>query len=656
MPPFPHEPSPDAYGFRTFVLNFKATHLPSMDFLSPSDGYVVLYEKNTTNVDQKAFPTHPSDITWVRLGHTEVIMDVASPCWEKTLTLELNEVGLQNCELRLEVWDADDPDLMDMKEQDLIGEVQFNINIFGPNIVGTVNLPLEKNGKPVISKGNPPACLTISIDEYPANARKACVTMEHVNMQKQSDDCVVQFLQVKNDSGVAHAQQQYTHPSLFLERHLIVHQTPITNGVYSPFQMSEDRLYHITSSQQQKDTTPIVSDNPAFSIISQESLDPSEGKEFEIRLVKFKDTMSTTVIGTARLPAIHTTLATQPLATNATATTVKLMNPDSKKRNEQTASLLIKNWRSQPNTPTFNNYLDSGLKFKLNFAIDCSGSNQKQSSGLHQLNSDGENQYTWAIRDLADGLVRGLGGMENISGINAFGFGGQVVEPHTVNPTVKYALTPTKDVACDSIDDISKQYGIFTKIPFASNVSTRTRFAPFLSHFDSSVITVKEDIVSIDEKNYGALNVQNPTYNILVILTDGEVQDQAEMLQVLYNLSLKPVSIIFVGIGHDKNHKFTDLLQFNTDQRGALRVDKHMHIARQMTHFFPYLFFIKSTEYIKIKLARSIQAQVVNQFFLANKFPVKKHSRSSLPPPPPPQAFTQSNQQQEEEHPGFKIL
>ncbi len=47
-------------------------------------------------------------------------------------------------------------------------------------------------------------------------------------------------------------------------------------------------------------------------------------------------------------------------------------------------------------------------------------------------------------------------------------------------------------------------------------------------------------------------NLQQPLYNILLILTDGEIHDMAATVDLIVNASHLPLSIIIVGVGEEK--------------------------------------------------------------------------------------------------------
>ena len=523
--------------------------------------------------------------------------------------VETNSIGSQ--EFMVEVWDADEPDLLDLKAQDLIGTATFHLK---DAFVGTFRLNLERDGKLVTSKSLSRAELTVTIQEYAQHPTKALVSLETTHQHKF--DAQIQFVQITSQNK---SLQRFDHPGLKFERDLVVYQTPASTQSYPIFEINEDHLYCknlYNPSAAPADST--VAPSAAFTIISTDDI---EDKQFEVRLIKYKDTMNTSIIGSCRLPASTTSLSTRESAGNVI--TNHFVNPDPKKKGEVVGSFSIKSWVSHPKSPSYADFVAAGLTFQLSFAIDCSGSGSKDAQGLHKLNSDGQNLYTWALRDIGDGLTRTLG-KDRISGIHSFAFGGPASNPLAINPFEHYSLS-TKTQTISTIDDIIQQYSTFSKIPFPhSSAGTKTKFAPFLQYFNQNKVIVKEDIQRVTD--WDGLQVSNPTYNILVILTDGEIDDKRETLDRLLDLSYKPVSVLFVGIGPDGNYIFKDLIPFNTETHGEglLRLDKSLHVSRHMTHFLPYLYHVKSLEYVFIRLQRTIQRQVTQQFFAANKFPVRK--------------------------------
>lgn len=180
--------------------------------------------------------------------------------------------------------------------------------------------------------------------------------------------------------------------------------------------------------------------------------------------------------------------------------------------------------------PTFIEYLRSGWQINLHVAIDFTASNGESSlpTSLHFLGDF--NQYEQAISAVGSILevydndrsfpVYGFGGIPRYLGCNqpqhCFPLNG-----NSANPEVYGAL---------GISQIYRQ-----NLPNIS-LSGPTYFSHVLNQVTQCV------------KN----NLQSPLYNILLILTDGEIHDMAQTIDMIVNASQLPLSIIIVGVGEEK--------------------------------------------------------------------------------------------------------
>jgi hypothetical protein len=65
------------------------------------------------------------------------------------------------------------------------------------------------------------------------------------------------------------------------------------------------------------------------------------------------------------------------------------------------------------------------------------------------------------------------------------------------------------------------------------------------------------------------MRLQQNIYNILLILTDGEIHDMSETKRLLVEASGLPISVIIIGVG---NEKFKMMKQLDSDNQ-VLRDD-----------------------------------------------------------------------------------
>jgi hypothetical protein len=177
--------------------------------------------------------------------------------------------------------------------------------------------------------------------------------------------------------------------------------------------------------------------------------------------------------------------------------------------------------------PTFFEYLRSGWQISLQVAIDYTGSNLDYTlpNSLHYLG--GFNQYENAIRNVCSILecydsdksfpVYGFGGVPRYMGYNSvshcFPLNGNINNPEI-----------------QGTENILQQYR--EKLQFIG-LNGPTCFAPIL----------KQAIANVKQRE----NFE--VYNILLILTDGEIHDMAETKRLIVEASGLPLSIIIIGVG-----------------------------------------------------------------------------------------------------------
>ena len=209
--------------------------------------------------------------------------------------------------------------------------------------------------------------------------------------------------------------------------------------------------------------------------------------------------------------------------------------------------------------PSFVDYLRSGWAISLVCAIDYTGSNGEPTrpDSLHFLgpNNQYENALNWvgSIVEPYDSdrsfPVFGFGGIPRHMGINqtshCFALNGNPANPEIIGiPAI-----------LQTYRDTQRMIGL----------SGPTLFAPLLNEF----------------LNYCTMMKETTQYNILLLLTDGIINDMAETKRVIVRLSELPVSIIIVGVG---NADFSQMEELDGDG-GVLRDDMGKPVVRDIVQF-----------------------------------------------------------------------
>ena len=246
--------------------------------------------------------------------------------------------------------------------------------------------------------------------------------------------------------------------------------------------------------------------------------------------------------------------------------------------------------------PSFIGYLRSGMNINLTIGIDFTGSNGKytDSRSLHYL-QNGMNDYEKAIRSCGDILAY----YDNDQLFPVFGFGFKFLNSSGINlGKYNYDNYPincnVSDPNIHLIDDVLKQYRNFiTKI----SLWGPTNFAPMINDLNNEVK---------DNLKKG----QIMSYNILLILTDGQISDMQDTIDALVEASFLPISVIIVGIG---NGNFGNMDVLDADEN-PLYDRRRRKADRDLVQFVPFSNFKNDPPKLAEEVLEEIPRQVVEYY------------------------------------------
>eukprot|EP01117_Protostelium_nocturnum_P007478 TRINITY_DN2673_c0_g1_i3.p1 TRINITY_DN2673_c0_g1~~TRINITY_DN2673_c0_g1_i3.p1 ORF type:complete len:528 (-),score=182.53 TRINITY_DN2673_c0_g1_i3:41-1624(-) len=192
---------------------------------------------------------------------------------------------------------------------------------------------------------------------------------------------------------------------------------------------------------------------------------------------------------------------------------------------------------------TFLDYILGGMEISLSIAIDFTGSNGNplNPSSLHYHDPNQLNEYGKAIRSVGDVCAP----YDRSGMFSAYGFGAQLNA--TKETSHHFNLNFTPDPLCRGIDGVLLAY---RDSFFNLTLSGPTYFSEVLH-------------------SANAIASSYPTgtkYQILLIITDGVINDSAKTIEALRATSTLPVSVIIVGVG---SADFAAMEQLDDDD-GAL--------------------------------------------------------------------------------------
>ena len=236
---------------------------------------------------------------------------------------------------------------------------------------------------------------------------------------------------------------------------------------------------------------------------------------------------------------------------------------------------------------SFIDYLRGGMQINLWVAIDFTGSNGSPNlpNSLHYLGTK-SNQYETAIRACGDIVAY----YDYDQKFPAFGFGGKFYG----NPEVDHCFPLNgnpNDPEINGIDGILQTY--------RTVLNNTELWGP--THFHHFIDRLNETVKSeVSRENYN-------NYNILMILTDGIIEDMDDTINALVESSYLPISVIIIGIG---NADFSNMDVLDADDE-PLYDNNGRKADRDLVQFVPYKDFKNDGQKLAEQVLEEVPRQIV---------------------------------------------
>ena len=236
---------------------------------------------------------------------------------------------------------------------------------------------------------------------------------------------------------------------------------------------------------------------------------------------------------------------------------------------------------------SFIDYLRGGMQINLTIAIDFTGSNGLPSlpNSLHYLGPNA-NQYETAIRACGDIVAY----YDYDQKFPVFGFGGKFYGNPNVDHCFPLNCNPN-DPEISGIDGVLQTYRTVLNNCILYGP---THFHYFIDRLNNQV---REDIA---RENYN-------NYHVLMILTDGIIEDMDQTIDALVEASFLPISVIIIGIG---NADFSNMDVLDADDEPL--VDSNNRKAdRDLVQFVPYRDFKNNGQKLAEQVLEEVPRQIV---------------------------------------------
>ena len=254
-----------------------------------------------------------------------------------------------------------------------------------------------------------------------------------------------------------------------------------------------------------------------------------------------------------------------------------------KNQNSQTIGKLMFIRFLQYQRPTFLDYLNSGIQLNLITAIDFTGSNGAPSSpsSLHYNNSNILNQYQQCIKAVGEVICP----YDNDQLFPVYGFGAYF------NGYFSHCYPLTFSESNPNVEGLEGILNSYSRALNQIQLHGPTHFSPVIRNATNIAIESFQE---------------NKTYTILLIITDGEINDMKDTIDAIVDASNKPLSIIIVGVG---NANFDNMDILDADDV-PLKSSKGVLMKRDIVQFVPFRNFSNVS---KERLAAEVLEEVPRQ-------------------------------------------
>jgi len=269
------------------------------------------------------------------------------------------------------------------------------------------------------------------------------------------------------------------------------------------------------------------------------------------------------------------------------------------------SKLNIYNYSSIKDEITFFDYINKGVKIALDIGIDFTGSNgmPDEKDSLHYW-GEGEkrNPYERAILSCASIMAN----YDYDQLFPVYGFGAKIKgQGNKVNHC--FNINFKEDPNIQFVENIVEEYHkCLDKIYF----SHPTYFAPIINK-------IIEEIKRQDDMF---------EYHVLMILTDGVIDDLKETIDALVEGSFYPLSVIIIGIGDKED--FSKMEQLDGDEIPLIS-SKGIKRQRDLVQFVPFYKFEMDEVKLSQEVLDEIPRQVIEYYSLNFLYPETLTSKGS---------------------------
>lgn len=246
---------------------------------------------------------------------------------------------------------------------------------------------------------------------------------------------------------------------------------------------------------------------------------------------------------------------------------------------------------------SFIDYLKSGVQIGMSIAIDFTRSNGLPSDpqSLHYISQGQMNQYENVIYSCGKIISH----YNHEQKFTVYGFGANLQGQNI--QSMSFPINGnSNDPSIHTIDNVIEQYH---QIVHTLDFSGPTYFGPVL----------KETIKNINKER----EINNLKYTILMILTDGIINDMNECIDLLIKADKLPLSVIIIGIG---NSDFSQMEELNMENNTLISNDGE-RCCRDLIQFVTFEKYKGNGMKLAETVLEAIPKQIITYYSMNNVFP-----------------------------------
>jgi hypothetical protein len=241
-------------------------------------------------------------------------------------------------------------------------------------------------------------------------------------------------------------------------------------------------------------------------------------------------------------------------------------------------------------------YIRGNCNISLQIAIDFTASNglPHNANSLHFMSQTGFNQYEQALYAVCNILLH----YDSDKQIPVYGFGGKI------NGSTSHCFNVNFNPQNPSVYGLDNIMKVYRNALQYVELNGPTLFSQFLGKM----------VAEIESEH---VNQANQNYTVVLILTDGEIHDMQDTINLIVRASHLPMSIVIVGIGNDS---FQNMRKLDADDEPLID-SRGNQMARDIVQFVPFREVNNSPQRLAKEVLAEIPRELVSFFKKKGIFP-----------------------------------